>query len=497
MHTFGSSSKSRHRRGAAMMFALAMVMVGTIAVTGMMYVLGARLQQAERMASASQRRLAWMNTDAANRQYGYVYSFRDTVTRAASSASLATNWGGLQASAYSNLSAYETTQRPSAPVVSYPFNNIQVPPTEDEGYFYERTVADSNSNQAEHVSMFNYLKSYPALLQGDLLVLHKKAASATGDYYITNNIRVDGRVVIYDGTAQTTDLRANSYIHMKPTFTNTVKNNAGTATQLPENYAITPTATAGYGGTSTPTAVTNGTLKMINNTDFTPGSIYHLGQTTGSWSTYSSTTASGSTTTAVQIVQENSPTYAPPTTSPYNTTYSGKFKVLKIRLKNTGLTHCRITGAYDQVVIEGQTTATEYSTADTLSPIIVWLDPTSTVRDVRFVGENNRRFILAAGPGTGTGAGTTLFLGYQSSSIVSGGPLRWRTNLITEYRPVYINLPTSVNLQMTGGIRTDWVLNCTDTGTGVRIILQRETDPENLEKLLPRDAWMETYFLVR
>lgn len=468
-----SRTKLRHPRGAAMMFALAMVLIGTIAVTGMISVLATRMQQSERLASASQRRMAWTNTEAANRQYGYVYGMRDTVTRAASSASLATNWGGLQATAYTNLSAFESTQRPDDQVVSYPFNNIQVPPTVDSGYFYERTTADSNSNQAEHVSMFNYLKSYPALLQGDLLVLHKRAV-ATGDYYISDNLRVDGRVVIYDGTALTTDVRANSYIHMKPAFTNSVKNNGGTAAQLPENYAITPTATAGYGGTSTPTAVTNGTLKMINNTDFTPGSLNHLATTTGTWLTYTALPSKdeGNTSSAVQYVKST--------------------KVLTLRLKHTGLTHTRINAAFSELVLEGQTTASDYTNADALAPIIIWLE-SSSVLNIKITGENNRRLIFAAGPGNGA----NVNLNFQSSSIVSGGPLRWRMNLISEYRNTYFSLPTSVNLQMTGGIRTNWALNCTDTGTSVRIILQRETNPQNLEKLLPRDGWMETYFLVR
>lgn len=468
-----SRNKHRHHRGAAMMFALAMVLVGTIAVTGMICVLATRMQQSERMAAAGQRRLAWTNTEAANRQYGYVYGMRDTVTRAASSASLASNWGGLQATAYTNLSAFKSTQRPDDQVVSYPFNNIQVPPTVDSGYFYERTTADSNSNQAEHVSMFNYLKSYPAQLQGDLLVLHKRAV-ATGDYYISDNLRVDGRVVIYDGTALTTDVRANSYIHMKPGFTNSVKNNAGTAAQLPENYAITPTATAGYGGTGTPTAVTNGTLKMINNTDFTPGSLEHLAKTTGTWAPYNSlpTTDQGNTSSAIQYVKST--------------------KVITLRLKHTGLTHTRINAAFSELVLEGQTTANDYTNADALAPIIIWLE-SSSVLNIKITGENNRRLIFAVGPGNGA----NVNLNFQSSSIVSGGPLRWRMNLISEYRNTYFSLPTSVNLQMTGGIRTNWALNCTDTGTGVRIILQRETDPENLEKLLPRDGWMETYFLVR
>ncbi|WP_009958387.1 hypothetical protein [Verrucomicrobium spinosum] len=472
MHRPFSRNKSRHPRGAAMMFALAMVLVGAIAVTGMICVLGARLQQSERMASASQRRLAWTNTEAANRQYGYVYSMRDTVSRSASSASLASNWGGLQATAYTNLSAFRSTQRPDDQIVSYPFNNIQVPPTVDYGYFYERTTADSNSNQAEHVSMFNYLKSYPAQLQGDLLVLHKRAVTS-GDYYLSDNLRVDGRVVIYDGTALTTDVRANSYIHMKPGFTNSVKNNAGTAAQLPENYAITPTATAGYGGTSTPTAVTNGTLKMINNTDFTPGSLLHLGQTTGSWTNYTSTSSDvGNSSSAVQISKSS--------------------KVITVRLKHTGLTHVRINAAFSELVLEGQTTASDYTNADALSPIIVWLE-SSSVLNIKITGENNRRLIFAAGPGNGD----NLNLNFQSTSLVSGGPLRWRMNLISEYRNTYISLPSSVNVQMTGGIRTNWAVNCTDSGSTVRIILQRETTPQDLEKLLPRDGWMETYFLVR
>jgi hypothetical protein len=474
------------------MIALMMVLLGTMAVTALLYVMGARLQQSERIASAVQRRLSWQNTGSVNRQYVYVHALRDGGTRSTSTASLASNWGGLQAAPFSSLSAFETSQRPSDQLHTYPFNNVRVPPTDDGGYFYERTTADSNTNQAESVSFFNYLKTYPAPLQGDLLVIHKRASGASGDYYITDNLRVDGRVVIYDGTAQTEVVRADSYIHMNPGFTNRMKNNAGTADILPENYNAIPTATAGYGGSGTPTAVTNGTLNLINNTNFTPGSLYHLGEEFGDWETFSSTKKSGNSNSEVEIAEETKPEYPPPTASPYGYSYSGKLNVITIRLGKSSLEHVRITGSYHQIILEGQTTSSTYASAASLPPVIVWVDQNS-VRDIRFEGENSRRFILALGKGNGA----TVHLGFEDSSIVSGGPLRWRMQMICEYRPVYFNFSSGANLQITGGIRTDWTLNCTDGGATPRILIQRETDPGPLETLLPRDGWLETYTLIR
>ena len=512
----GRRGARQRESGAAMLAVLMFILVGSVALAASIHLMSARLQQTERMGIGVKRHVVWGNTEAVNQQYAYTYALRDSVTRAASTAVLpagsgtayadTTTWGGVIAGAYSNLQAFRSIQRASDATVSYPFNNLQLVPTTDNSVFYVRTAADSDSAQTESLTIYNYLKSYPATLLGDLLVVHKRATT-TGTYSFSGNIRVDGRVVIYDGTAAMGNLKATSCLQAVASITNTTKTNDGAATLMPDNFPPRPTATAGYGGTSSATAVTNGTLKMIENTDFPTGSIKTTMESggTSTWmrcSTDSASTtnietdrANGSSSSAVEVKIPSTPAYPLPTLSPYNFTKSGTVvETMHVRLKNTSLKHLYVFSGVEQLVLEGQTNATDFTNAGALDPIIIWVKQ-ENLRHICFVGENNRPLILAIGPGIGT----TAYLEFMGTSLVAGGPLRWRMQLVNEYRNLCFDPPSSsVNVQITGGIRTNWILNSSYTDTVSRILLQRDTAPgEELELMLPRDAWNEPYVLVR
>ncbi|RBP37387.1 hypothetical protein DES53_114125 [Roseimicrobium gellanilyticum] len=508
-------------RGAAMVAVLMFIFVGSIALTAAIHLMGARLQQTERMGIGVKRHVVWGNTAAVNQQYAYTYSLRDNVTRTASTAVLpagsgtayadTTTWGGISAGAYANFSAYRSIQRASDATISYPFNNLRLLPTADNSVFYLRTAADSDSAQTESLTIYNYQKSYPSTLLGDLLIVHKRPTTS-GTYSFSGNIRVDGRVVIYDGTAAMGNLKATSCLQAVSSITNTTKTNDGSASLMPDNFPSRPMATAGYGGTSNPTAVTNGTLKLIENTDFPVGSIKTTLESggTSTWMTCSTNSSSstnietdvanGTSTGPFQVKLESSPTYPVPTTSPYGYTKSGNLNVLVVRLKNSGLKHLKIVSGLEQLVLEGQTTTTDYTSAAALDPVIIWVQQ-ADLRDIRFIGENSRPLILAVGPGnsSGTTAAVTLYMEWRGSSLVSGGPLRWRMQLFNEYRNLYLAPPSStVNAQIIGGIRTNWSINSTYTDSVARFLLARDASPtEELELMLPRDAWIEPYVLVR
>lgn len=515
-------------RGAVMLVVVMFIMLCAIAFTASISLMGARLQQSERAGMGVQRHVVWGNTRAINQQYAFTWALRDGVTRSLSTATVTgtgyvlasqTGWGGSDADIISSLSAFKSTNRPSnLGTVTYPFNNIINLPTSDNGVFFARTTADSDTSQTEHLYFYNYLKSYPSPLLGDLLIIHKRAtAISTGTYYMTDNLQVNGRVVIWDETAESINLRADACLNMTKTGTNTIRDTQATpATRIPQNFPARVTATSGYGGTSAPTAVTNGSLNLITNTDFSPGTIKSTIESSGAqgttWlvcSTGTNTTtnfntsgANGTTTSDLQLKMEGTPTYSLPTTSPYGYTASSSLNALYVRLKNSTLKHLRIDSGVEQLVLEGQTNATDYTNAASLSPVIIWVEQLD-LRDIRFVGENSRPLILATrgssgNTTTGTNANIYIYSAFHGSSLVTGGPLRWRLNWINEVRMPYLHIVTSgVNVQLTGSIRTNAPLNCTDTGSTVRFTLQRETTPGNLETMLPRDAWMEPYVLVR
>ena len=94
--------------------------------------------------------------------------------------------------------------------------------------FFSRTTADADSSQAEHLEFYNYLKTYPSSLLGDVFVLHKKPSGASGSYFVSDNIQVNGRTVIWDSTVDVSGVRSQSSINMTKTGTNGTKNTAAT-----------------------------------------------------------------------------------------------------------------------------------------------------------------------------------------------------------------------------------------------------------------------------
>jgi hypothetical protein len=89
-------------------------------------------------------------------------------------------------------------------------------------------------------------------------------------------------------------------------------------------------------------------------------------------------------------------------------------------------------------------------------------------------------------------------MGFSGTSITgAANPLRWRMNLVNQYRNIYLDPPNGHGVTVTGSIRTNWNINCTDATNATRITLQRETNPLNLITLMPRDGWFAPYFLTR
>ena len=483
-----------------MLVAMMLVFASGVAITAWMFMLSTRLRQSEANDDTLLRHIEWGNTSAINLTYSHYKGYRDASTQAAVTGQLTTGsgastayWGGVDAAAWSSLSAFRTLQRPMGATFAYPYNNIRPLDTSDHGIYFERTDSTSDTSQSEHLSLYNYLMTYPAPLLGDLLIIHKAASGATGTYSMNQNTTINGRVVIWDKTATAGNLRSNAVLcrYTSGTSAVTTKNAGGTASLMPDNWSIGPSATAGNSSASTSPAVTDGTLNMANNANFTPGSIYHKA-VAGTYTAWNGLGSSGTTTDPSYTTQTNSPTYAPPGTSPYNYTVTGQLNTVWVNLLNASLKSLVITGNFEQVVLVGSTTQTEFNTADGLTPIYILIDE-DKLRDIRFVGENNRRIILAIRRTTAN----TVYMGFSGTSSVVGGPLRWRCQLVNEFGALWFAPPTGTNISITGGIRTNWQFNCTDATTTQRISLNEDTAPGLLETMMPRDSTFTSYVLVR
>jgi hypothetical protein len=491
-------------RGAAMLAVILLILVGTIAVTGLVHLTAARLQQTAELSTVVQRHQRWQNSLAVDRQYMFTWAMRDDVTRASVSGALTGGWGGASAEAFGHLRAFATSERASSATVSYPFNNIRPPGTTDGGVYFERTDGFTDSSQTEKLTFYNYLKSYPSTLLGDLFVIHKKAATAPGSYTISSsNFQVNGRVLIFDGTATTSGIRATSVMHGAHGLTNSVLNTAGTATVLPDNYAVRPYVMAGYGGAGAPYAVTDGSLNQVYNANFPAGSFRDIITNTGNWYTGSTngnsatnleTDHDGSGNAAeIKVDIQHSPfIYPAPTTAPYAYTPVGDLNTVQFQMGSSTIRHLRIVSGVEQLVLLGQTSAATYTAAGLLPPVLISVEQ-GTMRDIRFIGENNRPFILALADG----AGLELYMSFESSSVVGGSPCRWRMQLINENRALWLASKAGQGVLITGALRTNYQVNCADGNSSIRFTWQRDTEPDRLVPFLPRDGWLETYLVTQ
>jgi hypothetical protein len=497
----------RKDSGAVMLVAVIFVFACTIAMTAFMFLLSTRLRQSEANDDTVLRHIDWTNTSAVNLSYAHYQGMRDGTTQAAKTAQITTTsgtttyyWGGVNASAWTSISPFRTSQKPLTAAYAFPYNNILPWNTTDRGVFFVRTDATSDNQQSEHLSLYNYLMTYPSPLLGDLCTFHKSASGASGTYSITDNLVVSGRVVIWDRAASTGSLRANSVMarYTSGTSAVTTLNNGGTASLLPDNFPAGPSATAGNTASASSAAVTDGTLNMCRNNDFPAGSLYHIATSGsyGAFTTWSSMGNAGTASNPAYTTQTNSPTYAAPSTSPYNYTPSGQMNTLWVNLANPALNNLVVSGNYEQIVLQGSTTAATYTTMDALPPVIIYVGE-NNIRDIRFVGENNRRIILALGRTTFN----YVYMGFTGTSSVAGGTLRWRLHLVSENAATYLDPPTGTapanTVTLTGSIRTNWSLQCTDATNTPRFYLNQETVPGLLENMLPRDSYFTTYTLVK
>lgn len=500
-------------RGATMLLVLALTIAGGIGITAWGYLLAARVTQADRMSDAAARHIAWGNTLAINQQYVYGYSFQDTVSEPDLTTTLSAG-GGIVAAAYNNLNAFASINTYSNPS-SYaaPFNNIRYVPTADNSVYYTRTSAVSDASQTEHLLYYNYQRSYPRTLLGDLLIVHAKPAGASGSIFITDNLQVNGRVVVFDSTADISGVEASECLNLTKTGTNTCLNLTGAASLLPSNFAARPSTIAGSAGSGTG-AVLGGTLDVVNNSNFTPNSMftkiaastlgYYVLSTANNSSTplssgsnveaddnngVTGTATNGGSATSDIWVKKGSPpsnAFTPPTTSPYDYSWPSNGTTVTLLLKSSTLKHIRLTSGVTQLILQGQTNAADYTSAATLEPLVILVE--QEIRDIRFVGENSRPIILGL---KGT-TGATAFLGWSGSSTASGGgPLRWKMTLINEHRDIYLDPPSGNNVAITGSIRTNWSVSCTDSTATDRFFLYVNSSPGTLATLLPRDAWFE------
>ena len=428
-------------RGAVLVFAL---LISAVAVLGLTYwslTVAARARYVEGQTQAVKRRIARDNgrvlarnwterqvlskTDGTSfsRGIGTYYSATDTY-----------DWGGIEM----NSTWTGSTLASNTPCVGV--NRISLA---NGAGFGLRTAANQGLDLPLHIldgnNDWNYrwqARSYPAFCAGDLLAIHNPSETPVNAPVVAGTWNVHGRGCLwYAGNSGTYDATRLSfdrgYLSDAPI---TVFKNAGIRLS---NYPPVFNYTHGWTG-SLPSV--GGSLNVVWN-DNSPGF------------TLKNRALDGKTTPSNYIVKGDT------ASTSYNGFTSNGSGGVTVDLNNNTLSDVVIENC-TTIDLTGQSTTTEWSTANTLPAVLIVYHETATsplqLWTVRISGKNNRRLIFALRKETGETSVAFNFLDADTTKAGTGA--NYRLMLVAEKTPLTFTYPGS-GVNITGGIMTDRGLN--------------------------------------
>lgn len=517
--------------------ALMLMIVSGIFVSSWVTLLSTRAAQVSYLEDVCKRRLGVESSRLLSWQFINDKAFDRNGTMAANQNTVFGNGAGSFSTynGWNNLNIYTSSSTAGGMSTTFPFNHTGLRP--GATYVTVEQLTRPASTLAGNIDDFNawqFLKTMPPVLNGDVFCVYRKpdgvvteldihtnsSASASGHHA---NWIVDGRTVLRHPASlfvsstpsplqlpfRTKSLYIQSYAAADaPTLPYAVYGtNMSGAELLPSNMPVVPSSTGPIGGTAD--RKHQGYLKVVRNNDNTDNSLWHFQEreaTAGRTSTVTVDVATvfNSSTEAYWIAEQKNPTYLPPG---WPSGYDDKLRVLFIKLDSAYLKNMRIYGVIDQIVFVGQSSAATFAAAAALKPVIITIMPNGAkgrwVRDIRFERENNRRHVLAFQDDNGR----PTELSWVNNPI-SGTEFRWRCVLVNEYQSIMFNMPATLTqtIRWIGGVMTNWTVKRRAAGgtNPSRLLFTRDSDPAvpaatnagpAFATFLPRDAWLESYFL--
>ncbi len=477
----------------------------------------------------SSRLLAWqcMTSKAFDRNNNMVAS-QNTV--------LGSDIGSFSSGAgWSNLNVYTSTSTAGGMTTVFPFNHTGLRP--GASYLSVKQLARPSAAVAGNIDDYNawqFLKTMPPVLNGDVFCIYRKpdevtteldvyANAGTGGAGHNANWTVQGRTVLHHPPSlfvrttpsplQLPFLTKSLYIQSHstveppsipyPVYGTDLNGRA----LLPSNMAVVPSTTGAIDTSGTSNYL--GYLNVVRNDNNPDNSLWHFQAREAAAGRTNTITIDvehvfNSATEAYWIAQQATPTYTPPG---WPSGYDTKLKVLFIKLDSQYLKNMRIYGVVDQIIFVGQSNPTAFENAATLKPVIITIMPNGAkgrwVRDIRFERENNRRHVLAFQDDNGRPVEFSWV-----NNPINGSEFRWRCVLVNEYQSIMFNMPNSLtqSVRWIGGVMTNWTVK-RRAGGGInpgRLLFTSDSDPAvpaatnggpAFATFLPRDAWLESYFL--
>ncbi len=526
-----TSKKERSAKGALMAAALLLMIVGGMFLSSWISLINARGNQVTWLEAGIQRRLSLENSRGFAWQSALENAFEPFANLASNRVGVlgAGGFGGINTlDGWSSLNIYSSTVTAGTTGNVFPHNytGLRTVPSYILTQTFNRPVSLSGIDRFQD---FLFLKTYPPVLAGDLFVTYRKPDSAGTQLDVSADTAdhkalwvVEGRTVIRDPASlfskttpspvQLPFLTRSLYIQSHDSFNarsicgTTTTSTGATARLLPSNLPVVPTSTGPVSAKDDDHF--RGYLNVINNPLNPDNSLWHFmdREKAAGRTDYRTLDVfvQGNGTGTYFMDEQKDPQYKPPMW-PSGYPASG-LRVLYINLGQSNLPNLRIHGVVHQIVFRGQTTSSAFEAAGTLPPAIFTLLPMGesgpSVRDIRFEGENNRRIVIGAKHWNAA----PLDLTWEGNPI-SGSEHRWRTVLINEYHTVMLNLPAALSRRVRwfGGVMTNWTFKRRASGgiNADRLAFARDDALTTLAptgasfaSVLPRDAWLESYFLL-
>ncbi len=440
------------------------------------------------------------------------------------------------ADGWNNLNVYTSGSTAGGMSTVFPFNHTGLRP--GASYITVERLSRPSAAVAGNIDDYNnwqFLKTMPPVLNGDVFCVYRKpdgvmteldvhASTGSGSSGHNANWTVEGRTIIRHPPSLfvsntpsplrlpflTKSLYIQSHAAVEPpSISHPIYGTDLSGRPLaPSNMPVVPSTTGPTDGADDERFA--GYLNVVRNDVNPDNSLWHFQDreaAAGRTPTITINVGSvfNSATEAYWIAEQRTPTYSPPG---WPSGYGDKLRVLFIKLDSQYLKNMRIYGVVDQIIFVGQSNTTAFDRAAAMKPVIITIMPNGSkgpwVRDIRFERENNRRFVLAFKDDNGR----PVEFSWVASPINNSNEFRWRCVLVNEYQSIMFNMPAVLtqSVRWIGGVMTNWTVKRRAAGgtNPSRLLFTRDSDPEvpastnvgpAFATFLPRDAWLESYFL--
>lgn len=423
------------KHGGVLIVVLVLILIGAMLTMGWMAVMGSEVQYVEQQSAAIKRRIATENVTGMARQYilSSVLT-RDGAPEA--SADVGDGWGSIQFAAATG--APLTTFQKAAG-----YNHFN--PGGGEGYTSDYTV--SFTVDGEETSRLLQAKSHPALLDGSPVIL------GSGADLVAGSVSSAGETVIRNPLG-TFSLASNSFT-LTSLPTGDLIGLGGTEI-VPTNFPFVPLTGSENGGV----ASYDGFLNVVANSS----GVNSL-----------AVVAFDSAPNGVQTVYGSSVLDAD------GVSCDGVGNV-EIDLLEPALGNVLILGGVTHLTLVGQTSAADEISASNAAAILILVsqtDPPTDLVQVDLQNANLRKVVFAIK----SVSGQENVINFQDSGVGA-----WRTAFILENSPVKFLL-SGGSQSIVGGILTDRHV----VVEGGSLIMNLESDPKLLDRLMAREGWVEAY----